>query len=227
MPQPLRISNILAGVAIGTTRSGNADGYRFTFKTVDDSVTFGYIEDNGNSWSAGSAADEFLPAKVVLTLGTDANYALQDFDVITMSVVTPGGNKVMVLWFPANVTDSATVTYYFDVDGNTYSDAALTAAAGGAVLVSDTITLTGAINNYEWALTLTDTLSLLEAFTVDLKVLTLYLQDYINLNDGLSGLSIESWIINLSDVIRMEDTFWARVNLWGQEGAGTSTWVEE
>lgn len=153
MPQPLYVKDII-DADIATTRSGSATGYRFTFKSADGVTTFGYIEDNGDSWSDDAELTSPVALRVDLTLVSDANFAIQNFDTVEITADLGGehqqvGGTDIDIIFPAE-TGSSPVTLYIDEDGNTYTDAALTTPAGGVLTLSSSLSMTDSTGTTEF-----------------------------------------------------------------------------
>lgn len=218
MPQALYAKEILSA-SIGLPTSANAAGYRFTFKSADGTLTLGYIEDNANTFTYSNGSKDPIAIRVDLTLNADAAFSLVDFYNIKLTLGLGGGATDDIKFWFETYTDVPGVTYYLDVDGNTYKDAGLTVANLSAGLLGDTMTPTDTESNEAFDATLEDMLSIMEALSTDEYTPVNSYDDYLWLSDQLTAALGESPVLFADDFVELSDYLIADLS--------TDIWTEE
>ena len=218
MPQKLYAKEVM-DAKIDSSVSGNSNGFRLTFKSADGVTTFGYIEDNANTYTNSNSLADPVALRVDLTLNADASFAIPEFYMVEVYIDLGSGNSTVIkAWFEA-LSSSSPATYYIDVDGNTYDDAALTTAAGGVALVSDSLTPTDAESNEAFEASLADVLNIEELLSDSEYNPDENYNDFMWINDVISSALSAAPILSVSDFIEVSDHLIAYL--------GTDIWTEE
>lgn len=225
MPTPLAITDIDT-VTIATTRGGAGDAWRFTFKTVDDVFTFGYIEDSADSFSDDEVASELLALKIEATLGSAANFAIQNGDMIQITGTFLQTGFSLNIRLPAN-SGSLPFTLYVDSDGNTWNDAALTSPAGGVITLSDSLTISDSMDNDEYEFRVADALNIEDGTTFSTKKLSFRVASNLGINDLIRLDPIKSLVVRLADHLGITENVRLASGPWTAEGNATGNWVPE